>query len=423
MSRNPRQIATLVAASTLVAGMLVGGGWWLGHSGTAPSGAPAPSASVTPPTPAPTTVPPATPTASPTRSAQALWRLLPPAPVTEWGYGVTAVWTGTEMLVYQAHPTASQPATTIGYAYDPASRRWRKLAPIPVPIGDLEGRTNAVWTGTEMIVQGLVNAAYNPTINRWRPLGTEYRFGESRFSPVTVWTGRQVLTWGGGVCCGGDPEASGTAYTPSTNRLEALPPSPLLGRIAAGTWTGTEMVVVGGEGAYDEKMDRATVFADAAAYNPATRTWRRLPPLPAPRRDATATWTGTEVLVVGGQAGPLSYRVYADGAAYNPATNRWRPVPAMPVGRRGHTALWTGDEVIVWGGRTLRDGVWITPPRGYAYDPATDRWTGLPTSPLRGRTGHFAAWTGSRMLIWGGQPVGDAAPDAQPFVDGATYTP
>ncbi|MGC1211197.1 MAG: kelch repeat-containing protein, partial [Micromonospora sp.] len=402
MRRNPRQIAALVAASTLVAGMLVGGGWWIGHSGTSPSGAPAPSISATPttaPAPTPTTAPSTTPTAAPTRTAAALWRLLPPAPLTEWGYGVTAVWTGTEMLVYQAHPSASHPASTIGYAYNPATRRWRKLASIPVPKDDLEGRTNAVWTGTEMVVQGLVNAAYNPATNRWRPLGARAEIGEARYSPVVVWTGRQVLTWGGGACCAGDPAADGTAYTPSTDRFETLPASPLRGRIAAGTWTGTEMVVVGGQGAYDEERDRATVFADAAAYNPLTRTWRRLPPLPAPRRDATATWTGSEVLVVGGQGGYPGYRVYADGVAYNPATNRWRPVPAMPVERRDHTAVWTGDQLIVWGGRLMRDGVWIAPPRGYAYDPATRRWTALPTSPLRGRTGHFAAWTGTRMLI------------------------
>lgn len=145
--------------------MLVGGGWWLGHSGTQPSGAPVPSPSIAPtksptpiPTPSPATVPPDTPT---TRSV-GVWRLLPPAPVTEWKYGTNAVWTGTEMLVYQAHPTASEPATTLGLAYNPTTRQWRKLASAPVPTGDMEGKAGAVWTGTEMIVQGLINAAYNP---------------------------------------------------------------------------------------------------------------------------------------------------------------------------------------------------------------------------------------------------------------------
>lgn len=428
MRRNPRQVAALAAASTLVAGMLVGGGWWLGHSDT-PSSAPVPSPSATPtkpptpiPTPIPTTVPPDTPTTSPTRSA-GVWRLLPPAPMAEWSYGITAVWTGTEMLAYHAHPTARDKATTIGFAYSPSKRQWRKLSSIPTPTGDMEGRTSAVWTGTEMIVQGLINAAYNPATNRWRPLGSEYRFGDSRFGPVTVWTGRQVLTWGGGVCCGGDPEAGGTAYTPSTNRFETLPPSPLLGRIAAGTWSGTEMVVVGGEGAYDAKIGDAKVFADAAAYDPVTRAWRRLPPLPAPRKYATAAWTGTEVLVVGGRAGYPSYQMYADGVAYNPATNRWRRIPAMPVGRVGHTALWTGDQLLVWGGRTMRDGEWTTPQRGYAYDRGRNRWTALPISPLRGRIGHVGFWTGNRMLIWGGEPVGGASPTDPAFVDGATYTP
>jgi len=60
-------------------------------------------------------------------------------------------------------------------------------------------------------------------------------------------------------------------------------------------------------------------LADAAAYNPATRTWRKLPPMPEPRADATTVWDGTEALFIAGTraaaTGPS-----AGGAAFNPAT-------------------------------------------------------------------------------------------------------
>jgi hypothetical protein len=193
--------------------------------------------------------------------------------------------------------------------------------------------------------------AYNPATNNWRRLsGT---FGGS------IWNGRQVLGWGGG--CYGAVEAEGTAYTPATDTL------------------------------------------------------RRLPPMPEPRAGATATWIGTEVLVVGG-FGPSSnvrphVRLYTDGVAYNPSTNRWRHLPAMgDTGRTEHTATWTGRQLLVWGGRTLRAGSWTTPRHGVAYDPGSNRWSALPRSVLRGRTGHVAVWTGTQMLIWGGNAVTPGGP-------------
>jgi len=62
-----------------------------------------------------------------------------------------------------------------------------------------------------------------------------------------------------------------------------------------------------------------TCYADAAAYDPAGRTWRKLPSLPAPRFAATLTWTGREVLVAGGTRS-YSAVPYATVYAYRPST-------------------------------------------------------------------------------------------------------
>jgi hypothetical protein len=59
---------------------------------------------------------------------------------------------------------------------------------------------------------------------------------------------------------------------------------------------------------------------------------------------------------------------------------------------------------------------------GLAYDPVANRWSPLPKSPLRGRFGHVAVWTGTRLLIWGGHPARQTDPE-RPFTDGAAYTP
>jgi N-acetylneuraminic acid mutarotase len=366
------------------------------------------SASATSPT---ATKPPVSPTP---QTRIGTWERLPAAPISARAYAPISVWTGNEMLIYGSYTTLDDPETTLGAAFNPASNTWRKLPAIPARGGGFEGHNVAVWTGTEMVVRGIVNAALNPATNTWRPLADAP--AEAPPVPsVMVWTGSQVLIWGGG-CCGGY-DSSGAAYTPAKNSWEILPQSPLAGRYTAGAWTGKELILAGGHDA------EGKVFADSAAYSPATRSWRRLPPLPEPRTAATAVWDGAEVLVVGG--GGESERdpedLYSDGVAYNPATNRWRRLPAMETSRIGHVAVWTGKQMLVWGGETLGEGGLVTPPHGVAYDPATDMWSPLPKSPLRGRIDATAVWTGTTMIVWGGISVG--TDPVRRFADGAAYTP
>jgi Galactose oxidase, central domain len=336
------------------------------------------------------------------------WRLLPPAPVA--GLSVS-VWTGTEMLLFGQASTGSS-MTVVGAGYNPATRTWHRLRAAP-PVQIVEGAIGAVWTGSEALVYGAgFGAAYNPATNTWRDLPGQAGSGYS----VLVWTGRLVIGWGGG-CCGG-VSASGAEYNPATNIWRAVPAAPLSGRHTVGAWTGTELILAGGNDA------RGGIFRDAAAYNPATRTWRRLPPLPAPRDAATATWDGSEVLLAGGWGppGPAAdhFTLYPSGVAYNPTTNRWRTLPAGDPGRVDHVAVWTGRTLLVWGGRTLRAGTWTTPRHGIAFDPATSRWSALPTAPLRGRIEATAVWTGNQMIVWGGSMVTGAGTS---LADGAAYTP
>ena len=41
-----------------------------------------------------------------------------------------------------------------------------------------------------------------------------------------------------------------------------------------------------------------------------------------------------------------------DGGRYDPAANTWTALPTSgaPAARDYHTAVWTGSEMIVWGG-------------------------------------------------------------------------
>jgi len=367
--------------------------------------------------PDPEPTPPIPPTPRPRGES---WQRLPAAPVPPGDYA--GVWTGSDLLVAGVvvdHRGDVPKGRSVLAAYHPATHGWRQLPSAPGPVFNGEGGYHSVWSGSELLGWGMgLHAAYNPASNRWRTVAASPIGAPS----ITVWTGQQVLMWGGGCC--DDYLADGAAYNPATNTWQPLPPAPLAGRHTSGVWTGKELIVVGGDGIAGRQPTTYTVFADAAAYNPATRSWRRLPPMPAPRTNATVTWDGREVLVVGGRSSLGRSGLYTDGVAYNPASNRWRSLPAMQTSRIGHTAVWTGQRLLVWGGQTVRAGSFVAPPHGVAYDPTRNRWSPLPKSPLRGRTGHLAVWTGTQMLIWGGRSIVADPSTANPttFVDGAAYT-
>ncbi len=86
-----------------------------------------------------------------------------------------------------------------------------------------------------------------------------------------------------------------------------------------------------------------------------------------------------------------------DGGRFNPATNTWTALPTSEVvaGRAGAAAVWSGSEMMVWGGNGLADGA--------SFNPATNVWTPLvAASGPGGRSGLSAVWTGMEMIVWGG---------------------
>ncbi|HUU02809.1 MAG TPA: Ig-like domain-containing protein [Myxococcota bacterium] len=156
-------------------------------------------------------------------------------------------------------------------------------------------------------------------------------------------------------------------------------------------WTGTEMIIWGGN-------NWSNRFQSGARYNPATDSWTPLPELGAPdkRFKHTAVWTGSEMIIWGGadSTGRLG-----SGARYDPISDSWSPISNVgaPDARAEHTAIWTGSEMIIWGGDALNSGG--------RYDPVNDSWT--PTNIIdapAGRSKHVAVWTGSQMIVWGGGP-------------------
>jgi hypothetical protein len=354
-----------------------------------------------------------------------VWQKLPGAPVAP-REAVVSVWTGKELIIagrIAGQANAGVTRTNVAAAYDPVTHRWGRLEPAG-RTGSFLGYT-AVWTGREMLLWGQgTREAFDPATGHWRQLpGSRYLSVHDGFG-LAVWTGRELIGWGGGCC--GDAFDDGVAYNPRTNRWRPLPRSPLAGsQHPIGAWTGRELIVLVGD--FDANGKRWPArLARAAAYNPVTNSWRRLPALPQARSAANVVWDGHELLVVGG-TGPGSSGKPAPptrvGFALDPSAARWRTLPLMESGRIGAAAVWTGHRLLLWGGRTNSPGIAraAIPPHGLAYDPLTNSWDALPPAPLAGRVDPTAAWTGRQLLLWGGTlPIPNGT---RTFVDGAAFTP
>jgi N-acetylneuraminic acid mutarotase len=312
----------------------------------------------------------------------------------------TAVWTGSEMIVWGGGLSGAPPFNT-GGRYDPSTDSWTATS----LTNALTGRTDhtAVWTGSEMIVWGgydgtnVLNTGgrYNPTTNTWTATNTTN--APARAGHTAVWTGGEMIVWGGN-------GNTGSRYDPTTNTWMATSttnaPTPRSRHTAV--WTGSEMIIWGGDGSTGPSHLPVNT---GGRYNPSTNSWAATSTSNAPtdRYWHTAVWTGSEMIVWGGyviENGRMTET--ATGGKYNPGTGSWIATIRFhaPFRRGGHTAVWTGSEMIVWGGNVGGFPPYNT---GGRYQPTADSWraTSLTNAPT-GSDGNTAVWTGSEMIVWGG---------------------
>src|SRR6266542_2688285 len=329
----------------------------------------------------------------------------------------TAVWTGTEMIVWGGEITGSGglgggTSFSSGGRYDPRFDSWVPTATIT----PARRRHSAVWSGKEMIVWGGYTTSgdaqtgqrYVPGTDTWTATNTT-NAPSAREQHTAVWTGTRMIVWGG--YAGVSYLSTGGSYDPVSDTWTPLPaldaPAARVDHVAV--WTGKEMIVWGGQAG-------AGGLATGARFDPAANRWRPVSTVGAPsaRSSFAAVWTGTEMIVWGG-LGAASY--LQTGARYDPETDEWAPLPTTgaPEARFGHVAVWTGKEMIVWGGYGM-SGTGHSVASGGRYDPRTNTWTATDVSaaPLA-RVYPSAIWTGTKMIGWGGS---DGALDT-----GARYAP
>jgi N-acetylneuraminic acid mutarotase len=347
------------------------------------------------------------------------WRPIPSGAPPDARQSHTAVWTGSEMIVWGGFSEALNVNT--GARYDPATDSWAptSLGPnVPAPRG---GHTS-VWTGSEMIVwgdAGTTGGRYDPVTDSWAPTSTGPGAPSARSSHTAVWTGSRMIVWGGFVPGGNASRRTGGIYDPTTDTWLAMRISEATPRARArhtAVWTGSRMIVWGGE----TDLTTSVVFRDGGSYDPVTDTWTTLSLVNAPsaRTLHTAVWTGSRMIVWGGYDGLSSFQ---SGGRYDPATNTWQKtkLEGAPPARFDHTAVWSGTRMIVWGGWNVAGSVLAT---GGRYDPAANSWTPTSLGPgvPEARVDPTSVWTGDEMIIWGGS---DCCSNTEVLGTGGRYDP
>jgi N-acetylneuraminic acid mutarotase len=296
-----------------------------------------------------------------------------------------------------------------GERYNASTDSWTATTTTNAPAARY--KHTAVWTGSEMIVWGGVSGTdlttggrYNPGTDTWIATSTS-NAPSARESYTVVWTGSEMIVWGGSYFDGSNRFYlnTGGKYNPGMDSWTATSttnvPSGRTDHTAV--WSGSEMIVWGGN-------DGDSYLNTGGRYNPSMDSWTATSTsnVASGRDSHTAVWTDSEMIIWGGHnlSGPLN-----TGGRYNPGTDSWTATTTTnnaPSARTYHTAVWTGSEMIVWGGYGDYHG--FPTNTGGRYNPSTDSWRATSTANApSGRVSHNAVWTGSEMIVWGGDYVGD----------------
>ncbi len=250
------------------------------------------------------------------------WSDGPPMPEAVHHEGV--VTTGGKIYIVGGftEPFPKREPTDHVWAFDPATGKWERRAPLPSPRG----------AGVAAALNGLIY----------------YAGGEHRRAP------------GGppappGAPAAYEPVADLTVYDPATDVWKALAPMKVRRDHAYGGALNGHFVVMGGR-------DRPVYNLDANEdFDPASGAWTQRAPMPTGRSGGYGATLNARFFAFGGEGNPaVPSGVYPQVEAFDPATNSWTKYADMPLPRHSLVALAQGRKIYLPGGATKRGGGEVT---------------------------------------------------------------
>lgn len=188
-------------------------------------------------------------------------------------------------------------------------------------------RSRKAISGLAVLLVFAIVVVSAPTIgnswDRWRGTSTISSELTQLDSPVAERTETNLVALDDGRVfqwAGRGAVNDGVIFDPSTNTFEELPTPSDLGRAAASTvWTGEEVIVWGGTTGKQE----TTVTKGGVAYDPTEKRWRTISDAPVGLSHAPAQFVDGQVLIAGGrqtQKEPTSL-------LYDVKTDAWNVIP------------------------------------------------------------------------------------------------
>jgi len=172
----------------------------------------------------------------------------------------------------------------------------------------------------------------------------------------------------------------------SPEAWEDLAPGPRLQGVALVACKG-RVIRIGGFCAHNAEGQEENLWSvpDVAAFDPETKEWSNLPPLPAPRSSHDAAVIGNTIYVVGGWqlrgTTPAAWHDNAwslDLAAENPV---WQALPSPGFQRRALSAAELNGKLYVIGGMSSDNKMTS---QVSIFDPESRTWTAGPNLPGKG---------------------------------------
>ncbi len=287
---------------------------------------------------------------TPTADPAGTWSTAAQTTTERWEGGVVA-FNGKIYVFGGGRILGGQPNFALSQEFDPATGRWRDLAPLPQGASHLD----AITLNSKIYVAGGFGWSnhrnpidlfleYDPAADQWKTLA---RLSSPRGSVGLVAVGGMIHAIGG---TGGDFRPVGTheVFNPATGvwtpAAPLLTPRDHLGNIIA---VDGKLHVFGGR--WSGFASTSVTLHDV--YDPATDKWTSAAPLPAPRSEGAVAYYRGLILYFGGDCNdPKASAAFDDLQAYDPRTDAWKPLAKAPVGLHGQGAAVVGDTVYFIGG-------------------------------------------------------------------------
>ena len=178
-----------------------------------------------------------------------------------------------------------------------------------------------VWGGTDSTFNDCnTGGRYNPTTDSWSPTSTN-NAPSPRDSLAAVWTGTEMIVWGGVFCCPGIEFNTGGRYNAGTDSWTAATTAnaPFARWAHTAVWTGGEMIAWGG---YNTTQD---LF-----FNTGGRYCAQSGPTPTPTATLTPAATATPTATATATATPTTTATPTPTSSATPtATPRVTSTPRL----------------------------------------------------------------------------------------------